>query len=68
LKKTNIDEKRKIIEVVRQYFDETYNKRNLSVGDAILSENCVFHGSPVAGIPAWKNYAEAWLNAFPEEL
>ncbi len=55
---------------VRRFLDEAYNKRNLTVGDELLAEDCVFHAIPKAiqGIAGWKMYATAFLTAFPDDL
>ena len=55
---------------VRRFLDEAYNKRNLTIGDELLVEDCVFHAIPksIRGIAAWKMYATAFLTAFPDDL
>jgi predicted ester cyclase len=55
---------------VRHFLDEAYNKRNLTVGDELLVEDCVFHAIPksIQGIAGWKMYATAFLTAFPDDL
>ena len=55
--------------IVRRILDEAYNKRNLEVGDEILSADCVFYTpAPIRGIPEWKMFATAFLTAFPDDL
>jgi steroid delta-isomerase-like uncharacterized protein len=56
--------------LVRRLLDEAYNKRNLAVGDELLTDDCVFHALPSAiqGIAGWKMYATAFLTAFPDDL
>jgi len=56
--------------IVRRFLDEAYNKRNLTIGDELLADDCVFHAIPKAiqGIAGWKLYAAAFLTAFPEDL
>jgi steroid delta-isomerase-like uncharacterized protein len=56
--------------LVRRFLDEAYNKRNLAVGDELLTADCVFNGFPTAiqGIAGWKKYAAAFLTAFPDDL
>ena len=56
-------------EIVRRYFDVTYNQRNLEIGDELLASDLILHGSQdIVGIQAWKKYAAAYLKAIPEEL
>jgi predicted ester cyclase len=54
----------------RRFLDEAYNKRNLTVGDELLVEDCVFHAIPksIQGIAGWKMSATAFLTAFPDDL
>jgi predicted ester cyclase len=56
--------------IVRRFLNEAYNKRNLTIGDELLADDCVFHALPKAiqGIAGWKLYAAAFLTAFPEDL
>ena len=56
--------------LVRRLLHEAYNKRNLAVGDELLTTDCVFHAFPTAiqGIAEWKVYASAFLTAFPDDL
>ena len=56
--------------LVRRLLDEAYNKRNLAVGDELLTADCVFHAFPttIQGIAGWKMYATSFLTAFPDDL
>lgn len=55
--------------LVRRFFDEAYNKRNLTRAAELLAEDCVLHStSEIQGSTAWKMYATAWLTAFPDDL
>lgn len=56
--------------IVRRFLDQAYNKRDLSVGDQLLADDCIFHAPPKAfqGINQWKLYATVFLTAFPDEL
>jgi len=55
--------------IVRRFLEEAYNQGNLAVGDELLAENCVFYTpAPIRGIPGWKQFATAFLTAFPDDL
>jgi steroid delta-isomerase-like uncharacterized protein len=55
--------------IVRRFLEEAYNQGNLAVGDELLEENCVFHTpAPIQGIAGWKQFATAFLTAFPDDL
>src|SRR4030042_4094543 len=56
--------------LVRRFLDEAYNKRNLAIGDELLTADCVFHAYPtvIQGIAGWKVYASTFLTAFPDDL
>jgi steroid delta-isomerase-like uncharacterized protein len=55
--------------LVRRFLEEAYNQRNLAVGDELLAENCVFYTpAPIPGIAGWKQFATAFLTAFPDDL
>ncbi len=53
--------------IVCRLLDEAYGMRNLAVGDECLSTNVVGRspGAYIEGIEAWKKFATAFLNAFP---
>ena len=54
---------------VRRFLEEAYNRGNLAVGDELLAENCVFYTpAPIQGIAGWKQFATAFLTAFPDGL
>lgn len=54
---------------VRRFLEEAYNRGNLAVGDELLAENCVFYTpAPIQGIAGWKQFATAFLTAFPDDL
>ena len=45
-------------EATRQPLEEAYNKRNLDVGDELLTADCVFcTPTAVQGIDGWKIFA-----------
>jgi steroid delta-isomerase-like uncharacterized protein len=55
--------------LVRRFLEEAYNRGNLAVGDELLAENCVFYTpAPIPGIAGWKQFATAFLTAFPEDM
>jgi len=55
--------------LVRRFLDEAYNKRNLAVGDEMLTAGCVFYTpTAIQGIAGWKMFATAFLTAFPDDL
>jgi steroid delta-isomerase-like uncharacterized protein len=55
--------------IVRRFLEEAYNQGNLAVGDELLAENCVFYTpAPIQGIVGWKQFATAFLTAFPDGL
>jgi len=55
--------------LVRRFLEEAYNQGNLAVGDELLAENCVFYTpAPIPGIAGWKQFATAFLTAFPDDL
>ena len=55
--------------IVRRFLEEAYNQGNLAVGDELLAEDCVFYTpAPIQGIAGWKQFATAFLTAFPEDL
>ena len=56
--------------IVRRFLDEAYNKKNLTIGDELLADDCVFHAIPnaIRGVERWKMYATAFLTAFPDDL
>ncbi len=55
--------------LVRRFLNEAYNQGNLAVGDELLAANCVFYTpAPIQGISGWKQYATAFLTAFPDDL
>jgi hypothetical protein len=55
--------------LVQRFLDEAYNKRNLAVGDEMLTANCVFYTpTAIQGIAGWKMFATAFLTAFPNDL
>jgi len=55
--------------IVRRFLEEAYNQGNLAVGDELLAENCVFYTpAPIQGIAGWKQFATAFLTAFPDDL
>ena len=54
---------------MQRFLDEAYNKRNLAVGDEMLTANCVFYTpTAIQGIAGWKMFATAFLTAFPNDL
>jgi steroid delta-isomerase-like uncharacterized protein len=55
--------------LVRRLLEEAYNQGNLAVGDELLAANCIFYTpAPIQGIAGWKQYATAFLTAFPDDL
>jgi predicted ester cyclase len=55
--------------LVRRFLEEAYNQGNLSVGDQLLADDCIFYTpAPIPGIAGWKQYAAANLTAFPGDL
>jgi steroid delta-isomerase-like uncharacterized protein len=55
--------------LVRRFLEEAYNQGNLAVGDELLAGNCVFYTpAPIQGIAGWKQFATAFLQAFPDDL
>ncbi|MBI5968013.1 MAG: ester cyclase [Deltaproteobacteria bacterium] len=55
--------------LVRRFLEEAYNKGNLAIGDELLTANCVFRTpGAIEGIAGWKQFATAFLTAFPEDL
>lgn len=55
--------------IVRRFLEEAYNQGNLAVGDELLAEDCVFYTpAPIQGIAGWKQFATAFLTAFPDGL
>jgi steroid delta-isomerase-like uncharacterized protein len=55
--------------IVRRFLEEAYNQGNLAVGDELLAEDCVFYTpAPIQGIAGWKQFATAFLTAFPDDL
>jgi len=54
--------------IVRKFLDEAYNKRNLAVGDELLTANSVLHwpGGDTTGPEGWKRFATGFLTAFPD--
>jgi len=55
--------------LVRRFLEDAYNKGNLAVGDELLTADCVFHvPNAIEGIAGWKQFATAFLTAFPEDL
>ncbi len=56
-------------QLVRRFLEEAYNQGNLAVGDELLAADCVFYApAPIPGIAGWKQFATAFLNAFPDDL
>lgn len=56
-------------QLVRRFLEEAYNQGNLAVGDELLAADCVFYApAPIRGIAGWKQFATAFLNAFPDDL
>jgi steroid delta-isomerase-like uncharacterized protein len=54
---------------VRRFLEEAYNQGNLAVGDELLAANCIFYTpAPIRGIDGWKQYATAFLMAFPDDF
>ena len=48
--------------LVRRFLEEAYNQGNLSVGDELLAESCVFYTpAPIPGIAGWKQFATAFF-------
>lgn len=55
--------------LVRRFLEDAYNKGNLAVGDDLLTADCVFYvPTVIKGIAGWKQFATAFLTAFPEDL
>jgi steroid delta-isomerase-like uncharacterized protein len=55
--------------LVRRFLEEAYNQGNLDVGDELLAADCVFcTPAPISGIAGWKQFATAFLTAFPDDL
>jgi steroid delta-isomerase-like uncharacterized protein len=55
--------------IVRRFLEKAYNQGNLAVGDELLAEDCVFYTpAPIQGIAGWKQFATAFLTAFPDDL
>jgi predicted ester cyclase len=56
--------------LVCRFLNEAYNKGNLTIGDDLLTDNCVFHArdSDIEGVPGWKRFAAGFLSAFPDDL
>jgi steroid delta-isomerase-like uncharacterized protein len=55
--------------IVRRFLEKAYNQGNLAVGDELLADNCVFYTpAPIQGIGGWKQFASAFLTAFPDDL
>jgi len=55
--------------LVRRFLEEAYNQGNLAVGDELLAADCVFYTpAPIPGISGWKQFATAFLTAFPDDL
>ena len=55
--------------LVRRFLEKAYNEGNLDVGDELLTANCVFRTpGAIEGIDAWKQFATAFLTAFPDDL
>jgi steroid delta-isomerase-like uncharacterized protein len=55
--------------LVRRFLEEAYNQGNLAVGDELLAADCVFYTpAPIPGIAGWKQFAAAFLTAFPDDL
>ena len=55
--------------LIGNFIDETYNKRNLTVGDELLATNVVIHISNsdnINGIEDWKLYANSFLTGFSD--
>jgi len=54
--------------IVHRFLDEGYNKRNLAVGDELLTANSVLHwpGGDATGPEGWKRFATGFLTAFPD--
>ncbi len=54
--------------IVCRFIDETYNKRNLTVGDELLAANVVLHVSnaDIEGTEGWKQYASGFLAGFSD--
>ena len=57
-------------EVVRRFFSEFANQRNLSAADELVSENFVMHtpGRDLIGVEAVKQAYSASSNSFPDIL
>ena len=54
---------------VRRFVDEAMNKKNLDVGDDLLTADVIFHtpsGEALEGIEGWKRYAGMFITAFPD--
>jgi steroid delta-isomerase-like uncharacterized protein len=57
------------VNLVRRFLEEAYNHGDLTVGDALLTPDCVFHiPNDITGIDGWKQFAKAFLIAFPDDL
>ena len=55
--------------LVRRFLEEAYNQGDLAVGDELLAADCVFYTpAPIRGIAGWKQFATAFLMAFPDDL
>jgi len=55
--------------LVRRFLEEAYNQGNLDVGDELLAADCVFYTpAAIPGIGGWKQFATAFLTAFPDDL
>ncbi len=60
--------------IVSRFYEELWNKRNLSVADEIFAADCVTHqlqsGSTSDGVPrspeAIKDHVASWLAGFPD--
>lgn len=60
--------------VVRRYFDELFNKHNLSVIDEVFSHNYINNqhydpnaGDVIRGREAWKEVAKLFFAGFPDQ-
>jgi predicted ester cyclase len=57
------------VAIVRRFLEEAYNRGNLAVGDEVLDAKCVFYvPNAIEGITGWKQFANAFLSAFPDDL
>ena len=60
--------------LVSRFYEELWNKRNLSIADEIISPHCVTHqlqsGAPSVAVPrgpeAVKHHISEWLSGFPD--